>query len=179
MDRSPLHTMRDRITAPKERAELDDVDITLLVELSRDARTPQRALAATLGMSSPAVADRIARLKSRGVIRGFRVDIDWEAIGYSTVAFLSIVAVSGEDLNSVIKQLETLRGVEEITSATGSTDLLVKIRARGFEDLRTILSENVWTIEGLQRTETAIAFVQVEPKDQAVLMLDFLRTTQN
>ncbi|WP_285251174.1 Lrp/AsnC family transcriptional regulator [Pseudarthrobacter sp. fls2-241-R2A-168] len=175
MQRSPMRNLKERIRTPSPAVELDDIDITLLTELAKDARIPQRALAATLGLSAPSVADRIARLKSRGVIRGFQVNIDWDAIGYSTVAYLTIVAAAGQEINAVIGYLDQVRGVEEITSLTGATDLIVKIRARGFEDLRALLAEHIWDIDGVLRTETSIALIRIEPQDSMVKMIEHLR----
>jgi DNA-binding Lrp family transcriptional regulator len=168
----PLRGLATRIEASGPAIELDAIDTRLLIELAKDARVPQRKLAEMLGMSSPAVADRIARLKSRGVIRGFSVDIGWDRLGNSTVAFLSIVAAMGQDQNSVIEQLVKVRGVEEISVVTGSTDMLVKIRTRGFDDLRTILATDIWNIEGVQKTETSISLIRVEPEGVTERMLN-------
>jgi len=168
---SPLKTLAQYIQPSQPGLELDAIDTRLLVELSRDARIPQRKLAEILRMSSPAVADRIARLKQRGIIRGFSVDIDWERLGNSTVAFLSIVAAQGHDQSVVIAHLLEVRGVEEISVVTGSTDMVVKIRAHGFDDLRSILANEVWHIAGVQKTETSIALVHAEPENITERML--------
>ena len=168
---SPLKTLAQRIQPSGPVVELDSIDTKLLVELSRDARIPQSKLAEILGMSSPAVADRIARLKQRGVIRGFSVDIDWERLGNSTVAYLSIVAAIGHDQSVVISHLLEIRGVEEISVVTGSNDMVVKIRAHGFDDLRQILANEVWNIAGVQQTVTSIALVHAEPENVTERML--------
>jgi DNA-binding Lrp family transcriptional regulator len=160
---APLKSFADRIGTSAPAVELDAIDNRLLVELSRDARVPQRKLAEILGMSSPAVADRIARLKAKGVIRGFSVDIDWEMLGHSTVAYLSIDNAVGFDQRTVFETLLEARGVEEISLVTGSNDMLVKIRAHGFDDLRLILATEIWTIPGVQQTETSIVIVRAEP----------------
>jgi Lrp/AsnC family leucine-responsive transcriptional regulator len=169
---TPFRTLAERIRPYRAPVELDDTDIKLLLELAHDARAPQRKLAEALGMSSPAVADRMARLKSRGVVRGYRVDIDWAAIGYSTVTHLTVIASVGHDQNLVMEALSKVRGVEDIAVVTGGIDMLVRIRAKGFDDLRTILAEEIWTIEGIQRTENAIVLIDVEPPDVDVRRLE-------
>ncbi|MDM4763876.1 Lrp/AsnC family transcriptional regulator [Galbitalea sp. SE-J8] len=171
---SPLSSLADRMTPTGPSVELDATDRRLLVELSADARVPQRRLAELLGMSSPAVADRIARLKARGVIRGFRVDIDWDRLGHSTVAFLSIVVDSTHDPNGVISRLLEVRGVEDITLVTGSTDLVVRLRTHGFDDLRWILASEIWNIPGVQQTETSISLLRAEPENATARMLTAL-----
>jgi Lrp/AsnC family transcriptional regulator for asnA, asnC and gidA/Lrp/AsnC family leucine-responsive transcriptional regulator len=163
MTDTPLKSFADRIGSSEPRVELDAIDTQLLIELSRDARVPQRKLAEILGMSSPAVADRIAKLKAKGVIRRFSVDLDWELLGQSTVAYLSIDNAVGFDQRSVFETLLKARGVEEISLVTGSNDMLVKIRAHGFDDLRLILATEIWTIPGVQQTETSIVIVRAEP----------------
>jgi DNA-binding Lrp family transcriptional regulator len=159
---------------PQPAVELDAIDRCLLSELSKDARIPQRKLAALLGMSAPAVADRINRLKARGVIRGFRADIDWDRLGVSTVAYLSISAAPGQEQHSVIVGLLKVRGVEEITVVTGAQDLIVKVRAYSFDDLRVLLANEIWTISGVQKTETSIAMIRVEPPEAAQRLLEGL-----
>lgn len=168
---TPLKSFIDRIQPSAPEIELDAIDRRLLVELSKDARVAQRHLAEVLGMSSPAVADRIARLKARGVIRGFSVDINWEKLGHSTVAYLSIDNAVGQEQGAVFDALLQVRGVEEISLVTGGADMLVKIRAHGFDDLRYILASAIWTIPGVQQTETSIVIVRAEPEDVAERML--------
>ncbi|SDH68672.1 Lrp/AsnC family transcriptional regulator [Agrococcus jejuensis] len=171
---TPLRSFAERIRPATPEVPLDAIDVQLLMELAKDARVPQRALADVLGMSSPAVADRIARLKAKGVIRGFSVDIDWEALGHSTVAYLSIKAAVGFDQSRVFETLMGLRGVEEINVVTGANDMVVKIRAHGFDDLRQILANDVWGIPGVQQTETSIVLVRAEPEGVDARMLQAL-----
>jgi DNA-binding Lrp family transcriptional regulator len=169
---TPLKSFADRIHPTATPVEIDAIDKQLLVELSKDARVAQRHLAEVLGMSSPAVADRIARLKAKGVIRGFSVDIDWERLGHSTVAYLSIDNAVGQEQGAVFDALMQVRGVEEISLVTGGADMLVKIRAHGWDDLRHILASQIWSIPGVQQTETSIVIVRSEPEAVAERMLE-------
>lgn len=168
---TPLRSFADRIHPSTAQVNIDAVDRQLLIALSHDARVPQRHLAEALGMSSPAVADRIARLKAKGIIRGFSVDIDWERLGHSTVAYLSIDNAVGQEQGAVFDALLQVRGVEEISLVTGGADMLVKIRAHGWDDLRQILASQIWTIPGVQQTETSIVIVRQEPQQVAERML--------
>src|SRR3954453_20458750 len=78
--------------AKSATAPLDEVDRRILVLLSEDCRRSQRALARELGMSAPAVGERIGRLERLGVIRGYGIQVDWSAAGYPTTVYLSITA---------------------------------------------------------------------------------------
>jgi DNA-binding Lrp family transcriptional regulator len=153
--------------------ELDSIDIKLLMALAKDARMPQRHLATVLGMSSPGVADRIARLKARGVIRGFNVDIDWDALGFSVVAHVSVVADIGDDQDTVITRLLEIPGVEEVSMVTGQTDIMVRIRVHGLDELKRILLDNI-RIDGIRSIQTSISVLQITPPDTAVRLLKTL-----
>src|ERR1051325_5170390 len=69
------------------------------------ARPSQRALARAIEMSPPAVADRLARLERSGAIRGYRVDIDWAALGFPVVVYLAVTAGPGMDLSEIISAI--------------------------------------------------------------------------
>lgn len=66
-----------------EQGLLDATNLSLLAELQRDARVSLAELGRRVRLSSPAVAERIKRLESAGVIRGYHADIDPHALGYS------------------------------------------------------------------------------------------------
>jgi len=63
MAEQPLRSLVDHVEQRADVVEIDQTDVALLLELSRDARAPQRSMAKSLGMSSPAVADRLNRLR--------------------------------------------------------------------------------------------------------------------
>src|SRR5882757_4410323 len=79
---APLSSLADAATPRSPTVPLDDVDRQILVLLSQDSRRSQRALARELGMSAPAVGERIGRLERLGVIRGYGVRLDWSAAGF-------------------------------------------------------------------------------------------------
>jgi Lrp/AsnC family leucine-responsive transcriptional regulator len=164
---APLSTIRDHTRAPSPQATLDAVDVRLLMLLSTDGRISQRSMARELGMSPPAVADRLARLEKRGVISGYAVRLDWSAIGYPTIVYLTVTAMHGYAQGPVMEQLAALREVEEVMLVTGGIDLLVRVRVRDHTHLRDLLINDVWRIEGIQRTETSLTIAEMEPKNSA------------
>ena len=68
----------------------DDTDLRLLEELQQDARLSLAELGRRVGLSSPAVADRLRRLEDEGVIRGYRAEIDPRKLGYTLGVHLRI-----------------------------------------------------------------------------------------
>lgn len=75
---------------PANQNGLDDTDLRLLEELQADARVTLAELGRRVGLSPPSVADRLKRLETGGVIRGYRADIDPRALGYDLAAVLRI-----------------------------------------------------------------------------------------
>ena len=69
--------------------EIDDVDRAILAILERDGRTPAAQIAERVGLSRPAVAERIEKLERGGVIRGTTAVVDPTAVGKAVTAFVS------------------------------------------------------------------------------------------
>ncbi|SDI60377.1 Lrp/AsnC family transcriptional regulator [Nonomuraea jiangxiensis] len=157
--------------APAPAVPLDDVDKQILVLLSKDSRRSQRALARELGMSAPAVGERIARLERLGVIRGYSVCVDWNAAGFPMTVYLTITAVQGYQQKELIEKLSLIPELEGLDVVTGAIDLLARLRVRDHLHLRHLLMERIWQIEGVQRTETSLSIMEIEPKNLVAELL--------
>src|SRR5262249_36639318 len=107
-DASPLAHLAEGATPSPPKAAAEGLGLTLLRALAVDARQSQRALARAVGMSPPAIADRLARLERSGTIRGYRVEIDWAALGYPVVVYLAVTAGPGTDLSQIIRAIPQL-----------------------------------------------------------------------
>jgi Lrp/AsnC family leucine-responsive transcriptional regulator len=162
---APLASISGYTRAESPAAVIDPVDVRLLMLLAGDGRISQRSLARELGMSAPAVADRLARLERQSVIQGYAVRLDWSALGYPTIVFLTVTAMHGFAQGAIMEQLAALREVEEVMLVTGGIDLLVRVRVRDHTHLRELLINHVWQIEGIQRTETSLTIAEMEPKN--------------
>jgi Lrp/AsnC family leucine-responsive transcriptional regulator len=169
---APLARLTDVASPSTEKVEVDDLDLTLLRALAVDARQSQRALARAVGMSPPAIADRLARLERAGAIRGYRVDLDWAALGYPVVVYLAVTAGPGMDLSQIIAAIRALPEAEDMSVVTGGLDLLVRLRVRDHTHLRELLLNEIFQIPGVQRTETFLSLADAEPDNFAVALLD-------
>jgi DNA-binding Lrp family transcriptional regulator len=169
---APLAKLAEVAAPVVPPADLDDLDLALLRALADDARQSQRALARRIEMSPPAVADRLARLERSGAIRGYRVDIDWAALGYPVVVYLAVTAGPGMELTEIITAIGALPEAEEMSVVTGSLDLLVRLRVRDHAHLRELLLSKIFQINGVQRTETFLSLADMEPGNFAAGMLD-------
>jgi Lrp/AsnC family transcriptional regulator, leucine-responsive regulatory protein len=169
---APLARLTDVASPTVEKVEFDDLDLTLLRALAEDARQSQRALARAVGMSPPAIADRLARLERVGAIRGYRVDLDWAALGYPVVVYLAVTAGPGMDLSEIIRAIRELPEAQDMSVVTGGLDLLVRLRVRDHTHLRELLLNAIFRIPGVQRTETYLSLADAEPDNFAEALLD-------
>ncbi|HEX8155586.1 MAG TPA: Lrp/AsnC family transcriptional regulator, partial [Thermoanaerobaculia bacterium] len=109
--------------------ELDSHDLKLVELLLRDGRTPAAQLAEQIGLSRPAVADRIAKLEQNGVIRGTTVVVDPVALGRGVTAFVSARGPSQTPkAQSVFKELMRDEQVLEVHTVAGDDCYLIKVR---------------------------------------------------
>lgn len=169
---APLARLAEVASPSTEKVEVDDLDLTLLRALAADARQSQRALARAVGMSPPAIADRLARLERLGAIRGYRVELDWAALGYPVVVYLAVSANPGADLSEIARSIRTLPEAQDMSVVTGAFDLLVRLRVRDHTHLRELLLNTIFQIPGVQRTETFLSLADAEPENFAEGLLD-------
>lgn len=106
--------------------DVDQIDRKLLQKLAEDARVPFAELGRRVGLSPSAAAERVRQLESRGFIRGYRAEIDLQALGYSVTAFVRLTC-DGSRYRQFLKILPTLQPVQECHHLTGGDAFLLKV----------------------------------------------------
>jgi Lrp/AsnC family transcriptional regulator, leucine-responsive regulatory protein len=124
----------------KEPAQLDDINRRLLTELQADPRLTMSALARRVGMSAPAVTERVQRLESSGVIRGYRLDVDPSALGFPVTAWVRIRPVAGQ-LPKIAQLAADLPMITECHRISGEDCFLIKVHAAVIEDIEATLDK--------------------------------------
>lgn len=117
---------------------LDGVNRRILAILAEDARISTSELARRVGMSAPAVRERVGRLEQTGVIRGYRVDVDPAALGLPVTAWVRVRPGPGQ-LPKVAELARRSPQVGECYRITGDDCFLLKVHAPGLEDLESVL----------------------------------------
>jgi Lrp/AsnC family leucine-responsive transcriptional regulator len=135
---------------------LDTVDSRLLAELQDDARLTLAELGRRVGLSSPAVADRLRRLESAGVIGGYRTDVDPVAVGYALTSIIRI-RPSPRQIATVADLARAAPEVVECHRITGEDCFFVKAHVRDVRHLEELID----TFTPFGQTTTSI--VQSSP----------------
>jgi Lrp/AsnC family transcriptional regulator, leucine-responsive regulatory protein len=140
---------------------LDDVDLHLLELLQRHGRTSQQELAGAVGLSSPAVGERLRKLEERGVIRNYTVVVEPRRVGRDVTAFI-FVGINGSVHYPPFRERVTEHPeVLECHSVTGQGSHLLKIRTESTSSLEGLLAE-IQSWPGVQWTTTSIVLSTVK-----------------
>jgi Lrp/AsnC family leucine-responsive transcriptional regulator len=144
------------VLANRSQIGLDTTNVSLLRELEADARLSLAELGRRVGLSSPAVADRLERLEEAGVIRGYRADIDPRAVGYELAVVLRIRPAPRE-LKKVAELARRTPEVVECHRITGDDCYLMKAHVRDVEHMEEVIDR--FAIYG----QTTTSIVQSSP----------------
>jgi Lrp/AsnC family leucine-responsive transcriptional regulator len=126
----------------QEPVDLDRIAWRIIEELQQDARLSWAELGRRVGLTTPAVAERVYRLEKLGVIRGFHADINLERLGMPILIFVRISIGGSESLVRTFQlQVKNWQEVLECHRVTGSDSFIVKARVVSVEHLERFLDK--------------------------------------
>jgi Lrp/AsnC family leucine-responsive transcriptional regulator len=116
---------------------LDSTDHDIIAALQRDGRTSIAQLARVVNLSASATAERVRRLTDGGVITGYSITVDAEALGYTVTAFVRLAYPSGnyKPFHDLVADMPE---VIEAHHVTGADCFIIKVLARSMRDLERI-----------------------------------------
>jgi Lrp/AsnC family transcriptional regulator, leucine-responsive regulatory protein len=135
---------------PSASPLLDDTDLRIAAELRVQPRLRVAELARRVGLSSPAVADRLRHLEETGIL-SYRAEIDPRALGYTICAIVRISPVGG-GLRLIPDIARDIPNVTECYRITGEDCYFMKVHLRSIDELEPVL--DLFTPHG--RTTTSI-----------------------
>lgn len=148
--------------------EPDAIDRRLLQLLQRNARVSQHDLARAVGLSAPAVAERVRKLEERGVIRGYTAVLEPKRLGQDVTAFIVVGINGSRSYGDFRKRVEEQAEVLECHSVTGQGSHLLKVRVADTGGLEALLAE-VQAWPGVQWTNTSLVLSTVKETTQLEL----------
>lgn len=135
---------------------MDAIDLSLVELLRGNARLSYAELARQVGLSAPAVHERVGKLEASGVIRGYRADVEPEAIGLGVTALIGIVQDSGGDTDDVLGAIRNMPEIESCYFMAGVESFLLKARVGTIAELEQLILRLNRTA-GVASTRTAVA----------------------
>ncbi|WP_299832404.1 Lrp/AsnC family transcriptional regulator [uncultured Roseobacter sp.] len=138
--------------------DLDDLDRALLRALARDATQSAGALGRRLGLSQPATWRRIRKMETAGILRGRRLRLNAEKLGFGVTVFLGVKLatkgrVSLEDFERAVSAIPEVQRVEHIL---GLYDYRLRVVARDLPDFERVLRRRIMTLPGVGEVEANV-----------------------
>ncbi|MFF0265832.1 Lrp/AsnC family transcriptional regulator [Kribbella sp. NPDC004536] len=117
---------------------LDELNTRILEELAADPRLRTTELARRLGVSTPTVRERVARLEESGVIRGYRLDVDPAALGRPVAAWVRL-RPGPNQIPKIVALAERTPEVVECHRISGEDCFLIRVQVAEIAALETVL----------------------------------------
>jgi Lrp/AsnC family leucine-responsive transcriptional regulator len=119
---------------------LDEIGRNLVSALQEDARLPFAELGRRIGLSPAATAERLRRLEEVGVITGYRVDLDREALGLPILAIVRM-SCEGPRYRPFLKAVQEMENVIECHHVAGGDAFILKAVAASVEELEKLVEK--------------------------------------
>lgn len=138
-----------------DEPEMDRTDRALLDALQNDCKRSLADLGALVGLSPPAVHERVRRLETAGLIRGYYASVDPRRAGLDIGAFIGVGLDKPRQIEAFERAIAAIPDVLECHHVTGRHTLLLKIRTENTESLQQLISA-LRDLPGVERTETMV-----------------------
>jgi Lrp/AsnC family transcriptional regulator, leucine-responsive regulatory protein len=118
---------------------LDKTGWRLLNELQQNARLSYTELGKRVGLSLPAVTDRIRRMEEAGIITGYHAEVDLSRVGLPIQAIVRLESIGGRSCDYVASQVNKISEVLECYRVTGEDSVVVKVVATSIDHLTRVI----------------------------------------
>jgi Lrp/AsnC family leucine-responsive transcriptional regulator len=125
------------------KTELDAIDRRILRILAQDGRQSYQAIADEVGLSRPAVMERVKRLEETGYILGYRVQLNRTKVGLPVTAFVAVRYGNSDYVGDEprMREMEKHPGVLECHHVAGDDCYILKVIANDLEGVQAILRD--------------------------------------
>ncbi len=145
-------------------AKIDDLDLTILSELSEDAAISVPKLSKKIKVNPSVVYSRIKRLIKRKLIERFTIVVNDHELGYGVKA-LTGINMDSKQRDNVIEELFKISGVREIAEVTGRFDILVTMYAKSLDEMHKMVSDKIGRIDGVLSSES---FIEMKTRSKSM-----------
>lgn len=119
---------------------IDEIDWKILYELQIDARISYAELGRRIGLTTPAIIERIRKMEDAGIITGYRVELDTAKVGLPVTAFIRM-SITGVDYAKIVEAVKESKEVLECHRGTGGDSFIMKVAVASVEHLPNIIDK--------------------------------------
>jgi Lrp/AsnC family transcriptional regulator, leucine-responsive regulatory protein len=154
---SPTTVPPDDLIREPSRTEtaIDAVDAQLIELLRANGRASYAELARQVGLSSPAVHERVGKLEAAGVITGYRAVVDPPSVGLDVTALIGVIESDSVDDTGLEAAMREVSGIEDCWRVAGSEGYVLKVRVTDIPALEATVNA-LNRIRGVARTRTTV-----------------------
>lgn len=137
--------------------KIDDIDISILTELKKDARLSMRELGRLVNLSAPSVTERVKRLEDYGMIEGYTIQVNRKKLGFTMDCLIEITIQHGDHkrFKAFVENYPTVLSCYRIA---GRACYMVMLTLHQLDDIETFLDE----ISAYASTSTHVVFSEVK-----------------
>ena len=147
---------------------LDKVDCELINILQHEGRTKRNELAEKVGLSLPAVSERLKKLEEDGIIQGYFARVDHKRLGKDITAFVVVTIDSSKHFPSFLEHIVKSDDIQECHAITGDGTHLLKVRTENTDGLEKLLAR-IQSWQGVLKTTTNL--VLSSPKESTYIKI--------
>lgn len=142
--------------------KVDELDLGILQALQENARQSTAEIARRIGLAASAVHERIKKLEARGVVRGYSVDIDPEAVDLGLLAYVFVRSADRVGELGTAEELARFPDVLEVHHVAGEDCYLLKVRAESTQGLARLLREKLGAVQAVTSSRTTVVLESVK-----------------
>jgi len=139
--------------------EFDEIDLRILTALQRDGRMSNIDIAQIAQITAPPTLRRTRTLEDKGIIRGYRAELDAKKLGFEVLAFVfvGLASQSNRDVKAFEQSVQLWPAVRECYSLSGETDFLLKCIAKNLTELQSFVTNIVMKAHGVRSVRSAFS----------------------
>ncbi len=134
---------------------MDEIDVKMLNILQNNGRIQRNKIAEQVGLTIPAVSERMRKLEEKGIINGYHAKLNNSAIGKDVTAFVFIITSPSNKYGNFVKKAREESDIIECHSVTGEGSHLLKIQTENTTTLEHLLA-TIQSWDGVLQTRTYI-----------------------
>jgi Lrp/AsnC family transcriptional regulator, leucine-responsive regulatory protein len=149
---------------------VDAIDRKILRKLQADARASLQEIGQAVGLSPSPCWERIRKMEAAGVIEGYTVRLNPQALGLSDTVLVQVTLDSHSD-NTLEKFGETLAAIPEVIEAflvSGEYDYLLRVAVKDTRDYERLLRERLYKIKGIRHSKSSFVLRTLKKSDLPV-----------
>ncbi len=154
--------------------KIDETDKRILEILQRDGRITNAKLASTIGISPPAMLERVRRLETAGVITGYTAVLEREKIGLEVMAIVSI-SLAAHELESIDRFREKLLALDEVLEChqvTGEDDFILKVVLENIKSYSDFAMKKLAGIPGIHNFKSSFVLNTIKHSNSLPVKLN-------